>query len=387
MNGVAWKVNNGVFSIGQVSGDVLTFDLEGRIIYASLAGRSYRRTIMNRFLEISSARGVRSIRELESSESERVTEAVYRRLEKLAVNAGLPSVDETGLDWIGKRDWKWLTSDAMRLLEIYGGGIPVIPPDQYFALYVRYTRGCSWNRCSFCRLYTGISYAVGSTGTVVSQVNSLRAVLGRGIYSRRSVFLGDANAINSSTVEVVKVIRTLHETLGLPVYAFSDAFTTPRNKGESDYRQMHSAGLERVYIGVESGSRKVLEILNKPMDLQTAMDEIRQMKAAGLSLGIIIMSGAGGRVLAEEHIRDTSGFVAALPLGRGDVVYISPMVEYSNSPYYDTVMAHNLGVLPTDEKMTQAQELKDNIVRLWRERNLRDPDFPVAPYLLAESIY
>ncbi len=387
MSGVAWKVDNGVFSIGQVSGDVLTFDLEGRIIFASLGGRSYRRTIMNRFLEISSAGGMRSIRELESSESEGVAEAVYRRLDEMAENAGLPDAHDTGLDWIGRRDWNWLSSDAMKLLEIYGGGIPVIPPDQYFALYVRYTRGCSWNRCSFCRLYTGISYAVGSAGNVISQVDSLRAVLGRGIYSRRSVFMGDANAINSSTVEVVKAIRALHESLGLPIYAFSDAFTTPRTKGEYDYRQMHSAGLERVYIGVESGNRNVLEILNKPMDLQIALNEMRQMKAAGISLGVIIMSGAGGRALAEEHVGDTSSFVAELPLGHGDVVYISPMVEYSNSPYYDTVMAENLGILSKDEKLIQALKLKDNIIRLWSDKNSRVPDFPVAPYLLAESIY
>jgi hypothetical protein len=59
---------------------------------------------------------------------------------------------------------------------------------------------------------------------------------------------------------------------------------------------MHSAGLKRVYIGVESGSRRVLDILNKPMNLDMALAEMRQMKAAGIDLGVIIMAGAGGRV-------------------------------------------------------------------------------------------
>ena len=387
MNDIEWKIDHGVFSIGQVSGDVLTFDLEGRIIFASISGRSYRRTIMNRFIEIITANGIRTTRELDYGEAQEIADVIYSRLGTLISAVALSGNDGPGLEWMGKRDWKWLVSDAGRLTEIYGGGIPVIPPDQYFALYVRYTRGCPWNKCSFCRLYTGINYAVSSVSSVLSQVDELRAALGRGINSRRTVFLGDANAINTRTSEVVKVITALRETLGLPVYAFSDAFTTPLSKSESDYSQMHSAGLHRVYIGVESGSRKVLEILNKPMDLDTALAEMRQMKAAGISLGVIIMSGAGGRALAEDHIRDTSHFVANLPLGRGDMVYISPMVEYRESPYYDIVTKEKLGILSAAEKMAQAQELKDRILGLWKERNTLPPNFPVAPYLLAESIY
>ena len=387
MNDIAWKIDHGVFSIGQVSGDVLTFDLEGRIIFATISGRSYRRTIMNRFIEIIAVNGVRTTRELEYGEAQEIANVIYSRLGTLASDAGLSGNDEPGLSWMGKRDWEWLVSDAGRLSEIYGGGIPVIPPDQYFALYIRYTRGCSWNKCSFCRLYTGINYAVGSVSSVLSQVDELRAVLGKGLDSRRTVFLGDANAINTRTSEVVKVITALRETLGLPVYAFSDAFTTPLSKSESDYSQMHSAGLKRVYIGVESGSRRVLDILNKPMNLDMALAEMRQMKAAGIDLGVIIMAGAGGRALAEDHIRDTSDFVAELPLSRGDVVYISPLVEYRDSPYYDTVTKEGLGILSAPEKLAQAQILKDRILSLWKERNSSPPNFPVAPYLLAESIY
>ena len=387
MNDIAWKIDHGVFSIGQVRGDVLTFDLEGRIIFATISGKSYRRTIMNRFIEIIAANGTRTTRELQYGEAQEIADAIYRRLGTLVMGAGLSGIDEPGLSWMGKKDWGWLVSDAGRLTEIYSGGIPVIPPDQYFALYIRYTRGCPWNKCSFCRLYTGINYAVNSVSSVLSQVDDLRAALGRGMNSRRTVFLGDANAINARTSEVVKVITALRETLGLPVYAFSDAFTTPLSKSESDYSQMHSAGLRRVYIGVESGSRRVLDILNKPMNLDTALAEMRQMKPAGIGLGIIIMAGAGGRALAEDHIRDTSDLVAELPLGRGDVVYISPMVEYSDSPYYSIVTMEKLGILSAAEKMAQAQELKDRILSLWKERNSVPPNFPVAPYLLAESIY
>ena len=83
----------------------------------------------------------------------------------------------------------------------------------------------------------------------------------------------------------------------------------------------------------------------------------------------------------------TSDFVAELPLSRGDVVYISPLVEYRDSPYYDTVTKERLGILSAPEKLAQAQILKDRILSLWKERNSSPPNFPVAPYLLAESIY
>ena len=102
MNDIAWKIDHGVFSIGQVSGDVLTFDLGGRIIFATISGRSYRRTIMNRFIEIIAVNGVRTTRELEYGEAQEIANVIYSRLGTLASDAGLSGNDEPGLSWMGE---------------------------------------------------------------------------------------------------------------------------------------------------------------------------------------------------------------------------------------------------------------------------------------------
>lgn len=384
---VYWKMDRGVISMGEPGGDVIALDLEGRIIYASISGITIRRTLLNRFIEMRIVSGKRLLRELNASESQM---AVSRIREKAMILVG-GIRDRQALHYMSglveRLDFNWLQNDATFIMKVYGGGVPIVPPDQYFSLYVRYTVGCSWNRCSFCRLYPGQKYSVHTFQEVERQVSQLSAVLGKGMASRRSVFLGDANAVNTKIDQLIDVIGLLRNRLGLPVYAFSDAFTTPRTKDTADYLKMHESGLTRIYIGIESGDVDVLKILNKPMNLETAMEEIYAMKSAGISLGIILMAGAGGITYSQSHVKNSVNFVSRLPLDRRDVVFISPLFEYSDSEYYKIATSCGLGIMSAEEKERQTEAIRKGIRENWMLEHHEKPEFPIAPYVLTESIY
>ena len=50
-----------------------------------------------------------------------------------------------------------LRDDAARFLAA-SGPVGILPPDQYLALVVRVTEGCSWNACTFCSLYRDVPF-------------------------------------------------------------------------------------------------------------------------------------------------------------------------------------------------------------------------------------
>lgn len=376
-----------MFSIGEESGSVLAFDLEGRIIFATLGKYTIRRSLMNRYVKITLKGGERRVESLGDKDIEEALSEIRGTLESFIVSANDDGLRKELENFGKKLDAEWLTQDGENLKRIYHGGVPIVPPDQYFSLYIRYTNGCSWNRCSFCRLYPGMEYGVMSLDNVERQIDQLHEALGRGFESRRTVFLGDANAISTRTEMLIDVLNLIKRRINLPVYAFSDAFTTPRNKSCDDFVILRQHGLSRIYVGIESGDGDVLKILNKPMDLNVAREEISQIKAAGISVGAIVMSGAGGRKYSSQHVSRTVDFIASLPLGRGDIVYISPIVTYPDSEYGRIAKDRNLGIMDEDENIRQALLIRNSLKDKWKTLYGRNPDFPIAPYLLAESIY
>jgi len=187
-------------------------------------------------------------------------------------------------------------------------------------------------------------------------IRLVKAYLGRGVEARRKVFLGDANAMDVSQELLETILLNIgEELLDPPVYSFVDAFTTPKNLPRMDFAELHRLGLRRVYLGLESGEPEVLRILNKPMELEEAKELVSQLKNAGVSIGVIILVGAGGRKFWHDHVNASCSVLQQMNFSQGDIVYLSPLVE---SEQYKRLAEHlNLGILSEKEKERQVEEI------------------------------
>ncbi len=63
------------------------------------------------------------------------------------------------------------------------------------------------------------------------------------------------------------------------------------------------------------------------------------LKAAGIRVGVIVMTGVGGWALAEEHIEKTADMLNRLPLDAGDRISLSEFEPDPRAPYIVEGMA------------------------------------------------
>jgi len=70
------------------------------------------------------------------------------------------------------------------------------------------------------------------------------------------------------------------------------------------------------------------------------------------------MVGAGGKAFAEAHFRESLALLAELPLGRGDVVYLSPFREDPGTSYAA------LGLAPLEDLEGELQRWAQAVRRL-----------------------
>lgn len=218
--------------------------------------------------------------------------------------------------------------DAARFAAVYSP-VGMLPPDQYLSLVVQLTEGCSFNTCTFCDLYHE-PYRVKTPAEFSAHLSGVLRFLGESRALRsRGVFLGAANALAVPMPRLVPTLEILADevdALRRGVFAFVDGFTG-QLKDVGDYRVLRHLGLRRVYVGLESGHDPLLAYVRKPGTAATAVETVRTIKAAGVAVGVIVMTGLGGSRFSAGHVTDTAGAIAAMELGPGDLLYFSDLVE------------------------------------------------------------
>ena len=347
----------------------LSFDRAGRLIRAFWDGRSIRRSLDDRYVEKrktgtypwSSVR-----RELDPAGRDALlmaiaceVSAIQRDLDRgpailpeegrLELAARLPDI----LRWTPHT----LEADARRFRSIYLP-VPILPPDQYGALVVQVTEGCSYNQCTFCRLYRDRPFHVKSPGELRVHVRGVREFFGEGLRLRTGIFLADANALVLPSARLLEVFSLLHEELPLGpgglrgVCSFIDAFSGVPKSAE-DLRGLARQGLRRVYLGLESGCDDLVQLLGKPATATEALDLVARLREAGVHVGIIVLLGIGGDRYGERHLTESLAIVNAMRLGRQDLLYLSPLAADPDSVYRRR--EREAGIRPLTEAETDAQ--------------------------------
>ena len=113
---------------------------------------------------------------------------------------------------------------------------------------------------------------------------------------------------------------------------FTDVFGTKRHSVE-DLRALRQEGLQRLYVGLETGSDALLRLLNKPGTAAEAVEAVGKIRRAGIGVGVIVILGLGGRARTGEHEENTVQVLNNMELGSRDMVYFSPLVEHARGEY------------------------------------------------------
>jgi hypothetical protein len=336
------------------------FDREGRTVSCFLDGGNYRFGLSGEILlKVAAAAGPKLRRSLSVEEGARLRASVHTHVARIAAGVA-PALGAELRGWIDRTltwDEDRARADRQTFETIYRP-VSIVPPDQYRALVLQMTEGCSWNRCTFCSFYRDRRFRAKSPDALRQHIRQIKGFLGGGLGLRRSVFLGDANALIVPQPRLRELLQVVRDELpAQELYAFLDIFGAAQ-KTTAQYVELRAYGLRRVYIGLESGDAEVFGLLNKPGSPQQCVETVARIKAAGIQVGIILLAGVGGASLAQRHVAQSLAALAAMGLGVGDLVYISPLIVPDDGEY--AIRARELGLPPLSPLALDAQlgELK-----------------------------
>jgi hypothetical protein len=273
---------------------------------------------------------------------------------------------------------------------------PIRPPSEAYSLLVRVTRNCPWNRCQFCDIYKGQKFELRPADDVIKDIGTAKAIrdkikelvseagtgdnvreVAAAIYNQyqynamlrnvslwmwagsKSAFLQDANTLIMRTPDLVKVISFLKQTFPeldrITSYARSK---TAAKKTVEELKRLRNAGLSRLHIGMESGSDKVLEFMQKGVTAEEHIKGGRNVKEAGISLSEYIMPGLGGRKMSAEHSTETARVLNAI---NPDFIRIRSLYMTHTMPLWSALECGDFHLQTEDEVIEELGSLIEKL--------------------------
>lgn len=175
------------------------------------------------------------------------------------------------------------------------------PPSEAQSLILPVTDGCSWNRCTFCEMYTAPQKAFRARGEdeVLDSIRRTGALYGSQV---RRVFLADGDALVLPTRRLLAILEAIRQHM--PAVHRVSSYCLARNlkkKSVAELIQLREAGLAMAYLGAESGDDEVLAKVSKGETFETTRDALDKLGAAGITRSVMILNGLGGQQLSAQH--------------------------------------------------------------------------------------
>jgi radical SAM superfamily enzyme YgiQ (UPF0313 family) len=234
----------------------------------------------------------------------------------------------------------------MKKIEPYTGFEqgPIRPPSEAGSLLIRITRNCPWNFCTFCGIYKGTKFSKRPVDHVLKDIDKVHgyvdAILktregnysaAQGTFSQmnkragkddlqalhaarnflandmESIFLQDGNSLIIKSEDLIRILNHLKQAFPSVerITSYARSHTIARISDEN-LSKIAEAGLNRIHIGMESGSDAILKKVKKGSDKKTQVLAGQKVKRAGMELSEYYMPGLGGKALSEENAVETA---------------------------------------------------------------------------------
>jgi len=180
------------------------------------------------------------------------------------------------------------------------------PPSEARSLVLPVTDGCSWNKCSFCEMYTAPQkkFRARDEAEVIESIRQTAAVAGDRV---RRVFLADGDALVLPTRRLLAILEAIAQHL--PGVERVSSYCLPRNlrrKSVAELAELRAAGLKLAYVGAESGDDTVLARVGKGETFDSTRAALDKLGAAGIGRSVMILNGLGGEVYSAQHADESA---------------------------------------------------------------------------------
>ena len=222
------------------------------------------------------------------------------------------------------------------------------PPSEAYSLLIQVTIGCSHNKCTFCSMFKDKMFRVREVSEVMEDLETARKT-----YRKvERVFLCDGDALCLSTDKLLVILDRIRELFPecKRVSVYGSAKDVLR-KTPQELATLREHGMGMIYLGAESGSQKVLDMICKGVSREEMIEAVRKIENAGIPTSVTFISGLAGKENWEEHAIETGKMITEM---NASYVSLLTLMLDSRAPIVGQINRGELTLLSAEEVVAEA---------------------------------
>ncbi|PHR23915.1 MAG: radical SAM protein [Desulfotalea sp.] len=236
----------------------------------------------------------------------------------------------------------------------YTGNI-IRPPSEANSIILQVTTGCSHNKCTFCGAYKEQPFTIKDYGIVKQDLE----FASNHCKNQKRLFLADGDVLILPLKKLITLLSDIKRTLPwvnkVSLYGSAKAI---RSKSLTDLQELKALGLDRIYMGLESGCDEVLQMVKKNETSTSMIESGQRVRTAGLFLSVTVLLGLGGIQLSKQH-----AFQTATTLNRmqPNQIAVLTLMILENTPLAQNITDGSFSLVSPIDILKELYHLLENL--------------------------
>lgn len=232
------------------------------------------------------------------------------------------------------------------------------PMPEMHNVMVPVTSGCSYQKCLYCDLNFRQKFHIFKLAEIEDYLRKEKIKYDKMRRSPKKFTLLEGNPLCVKASFLEDVFTMIHKYFEVEYISMFARATDVLRKTDEELLRLKAMGMDRLCLGLESGSDEVLSFHKKGHSVSDSIRACKKLERLGISYSVYIMLGLGGKEMTLAHRKGTAKLLNEIkPF---EIVFVTTVI-FKRAPLKDLVRAKEFTRLPIKDVLAEEIYILQNL--------------------------
>ena len=232
------------------------------------------------------------------------------------------------------------------------------PMPEMHNVMVPVTSGCSYQKCLYCDLNFRQKFHIFKLAEIEDYLRKEKIKYDNMRRSPKKFTLLEGNPLCVKASFLEDVFTMIHKYFEVEYISMFARATDVLRKTDEELLRLKAMGMDRLCLGLESGSDEVLSFHKKGHSVSDSIRACKKLERLGISYSVYIMLGLGGKEMTLAHRKGTAKLLNEIkPF---EIVFVTTVI-FKRAPLKDLVRAKEFTRLTIKDVLAEEIYILQNL--------------------------
>ena len=232
------------------------------------------------------------------------------------------------------------------------------PMPEMHNVMVPVTSGCSYQKCLYCDLNFRQKFHIFKLAEIEDYLRKEKIKYDKMRRSPKKFTLLEGNPLCVKASFLEDVFTMIHKYFEVEYISMFARATDVLRKTDEELLRLKTMGMDRLCLGLESGSDEVLSFHKKGHSVNDSIRACKKLERLGISYSVYIMLGLGGKEMTIAHREGTAKLLNEIkPF---EIVFVTTVI-FKRAPLKDLVRAKEFTRLAIKDVLAEEIYILQNL--------------------------